>query len=135
MIKFEILGKVQAKQRPRFGKGFTYTPQETVNYENYVKMCYKQASKEYFEQGVALNVKIVVYYDIPKSFSKKKKEDVFYMRVRPTIKPDCDNIAKGICDALNGIAWHDDSQIVELTIVKSYGEQAKVIVEIEGITQ
>lgn len=48
----------------------------------------------------------------------------------PTKKPDSDNIAKIICDSLNGIAYHDDSQIVELYICKSYSENPKVIVTI-----
>ena len=46
--------------------------------------------------------------------------------LRPTKKPDCDNIAKVILDALNGIAYHDDSQVVELVVHKHYAETTRV---------
>ncbi len=51
--------------------------------------------------------------------------------IRPTKKPDCDNLAKVICDALNGIAYYDDSQIVEITISKYYSGTPEVRVAIE----
>ena len=50
--------------------------------------------------------------------------------LRPIKKPDCDNIAKIILDALNGIAFHDDSQIVTLEVFKYYSERPKVYVDI-----
>lgn len=51
--------------------------------------------------------------------------------IRPTKKPDCDNIAKIICDALNGIAYYDDSQIVKIEVDKVYNETPGVDVVIE----
>ena len=39
-IEFNVAGKVQAKQRPRFNGKFAYTPKETIAYENWVKTCY-----------------------------------------------------------------------------------------------
>ena len=54
-------------------------------------------------------------------------------KIKPCKKPDSDNIAKAILDALNGVAYYDDSQIVELTIKKEYGEAARVEVELNAI--
>ena len=52
---------------------------------------------------------------------------------RPTRKPDFDNIGKIICDALNGIAYRDDAQIVDALVRKFYSDTPRVIVEISDI--
>lgn len=49
-------------------------------------------------------------------------------KILPTKKPDCDNIAKIICDALNGVAYDDDKQIVALKVTKIYSDEPRVIV-------
>lgn len=131
---FEILGEPMGKQRPKFARvgNFTrtYTPKETVNYENLVKLSYQNIGGENFGD-IPLKVQITAKYPIPKSFSKKKHEMAVDGELRPTTKPDCDNIAKIICDALNGIAYDDDKQIVELVVIKNYAEKPRVIVRIE----
>lgn len=131
---FEIAGEPMGKQRPRFVRvgNFTrtYTPKETVNYENWVKLSYQNFGGENYGD-MPLKVEITAKFPIPKSYSKKKHEQAIDGQIRPTIKPDCDNIAKVICDALNGIAYTDDKQIVELIVRKEYAENPKVIVEIE----
>lgn len=131
---FEILGEPMGKQRPKFARvgNFTrtYTPKETVNYENWVKLSYQNFGGENFGD-TPLKVQITAKYPIPKSFSKKKHEMAIDGEIRPTTKPDCDNIAKIICDALNGIAYDDDKQIVELLVVKEYAERPRVVVEIK----
>jgi Holliday junction resolvase RusA-like endonuclease len=48
--------------------------------------------------------------------------------MKPTTKPDTDNIAKICLDALNGIAYHDDAQIVELQVSKLYSDEPRVVV-------
>lgn len=131
---FEISGEPMGKQRPKFARigNFTraYTPKETVSYENWVKMCYQNFGGEHFGSEV-LKVEIDARFPIPKSFSKKKHEQAKDGEIRPSVKPDCDNIAKIILDALNGIAFDDDKQVVELKINKTYDEIPKVIVKIE----
>ena len=54
-------------------------------------------------------------------------------KVHHTKKPDCDNIAKSILDALNNVAYYDDSQICKLSVEKYYGEVPKVIVSLNEI--
>ncbi|NFT02240.1 RusA family crossover junction endodeoxyribonuclease [Clostridium sporogenes] len=131
-MKIVIDGKPMGKQRPRFNSktGHTYTPDKTVNYENWVKLCYQQQCK-----GEKLTGEIVAfinaYYAIPKSTSKKNKKDMLLGIVRPTIKPDVDNIAKVILDSLNGLAYKDDKQIVTCGISKWYGEDPRVEVILE----
>lgn len=133
---FEILGEPMGKQRPRFARmgKFTkaYTPKETINYENWVKLSYANFGGEHFGDS-GLSVKIVAKLSIPKSWSMTKRNKAKDGEIAPKIKPDCDNIAKIICDALNGIAYDDDKQIVELIVEKRYAEEPKVIVEIKKI--
>ena len=133
MIKrgFTIPGKVQAKQRPRFNGKFAYTQRETVAYENWVKTCYLEKYKGQKLLEKPLKVKIIAYYDIPKSTSKKKQKMMLDNEIFPTIKPDADNIAKSILDSLNGIAYLDDKQVVKLIVEKYYSKSANVTVMIE----
>lgn len=137
-IKFSIPGQPFGKQRPRvvhngnFSKA--YTPKETVNYENLVKLMYKQEAKGWiFPDGSMLDVRIIAYYDIPKSTSKKKRRLMLEHKIRPTKKPDFDNIGKIICDSLNLVAYHDDSAVVDAQVRKFYSENPRVDVTIRRI--
>jgi len=78
-----------------------------------------------------VSVKITAYFKPNKSMSKKLREELVKNKIGHTHKPDCDNIAKIILDALNGLAFKDDNQITELKVIKLYGNEDKVEVEIE----
>ena len=136
MKVFEIKGEPMGKQRPKFSRAGnfvrTYTPKETVNYEQWVKLCYKQAGGEHLGSG-PIGIAVEVYYKIPKSFSKKKRQQALDRQIAPTVKPDCDNVLKIICDSLNGIAYDDDKQIVIAKVTKHYAEEPAVFVGIEKI--
>lgn len=131
-VEFTIDGKPQGKGRPRLSYGRIKTPEQTVIYENYIKLLYRSTVKEYFEGPIRLIIK--AYYPIAKSDSKKKKEDKLKGIIRPhNIKPDVDNVIKVIADALNGVAYKDDTQIVELSTVKYFSDRARVEVAIQSI--
>lgn len=136
-IEFEIKGKVKAKQSVKFTHaGIKYTPKDIVEYSNFVKMSFINAYPAWNIQDFAdkpLKAEISVYMPMPKSFSKVKQEQALKGLLRPTVKPDCDNIAKNINDALNGIVYPDDKQIVSLTVNKYYSENefVKVCVKSE----
>lgn len=133
MRGFNIPGKIQAKQRPRFNGKFVYTPQNTINYENWVKACYLEKYKNEKPFEKALEVNIIAFFEIPKSTSKKKKEQMLNNEINPTTKPDTDNIAKSILDSLNGIAYLDDKQVVDLRVRKQYAEVPSVSVWISEV--
>lgn len=124
-MKFTIIGKVQPKQRPRFSKGHTYTPKQTVDYERYIRECYIGSSGKTLSG--ALKCRIEAFYSLPKSKLKLGYDTPC------TKRPDLDNICKVVLDALNKVAYNDDSQIVELIATKRYGENDMVIVEIDVI--
>lgn len=132
-INFVIPGKVQAKQRPRFNGKFAYTPKQTVEYENWIKTCFLDKYKEMQPFDKPLKAKIIAYYEIPKSTSKKKKQEMLNSEIFPTVKPDADNIAKSILDSLNGIVYLDDKQIVKLEVEKYYSQAPSTTVMIEEI--
>ena len=132
-MKFTIYGEPVAKGRPRFssrgGIVRSFTPAKTVNYENLVKLSFDASEEKEMLQG-ELSVKIIAYFSIPQSTSKKKRHEMLVGRMNPTKKPDCDNVAKTILDALNGRAFEDDKQVVVLHIEKHYDEKPRVEVEI-----
>ena len=116
-----VEGKIKGKARPRVFNGHAVTPKDTVTYENWVRLNYKEQCGEYLEG--AIEATILAYYKIPKSYSKKRIKGILEGREYPTKKPDADNIAKIILDSLNGIAFKDDSQIIKLTVIKRWTEE------------
>jgi hypothetical protein len=135
MVKFTVLGEPAGKGRPRFSNAGqyvkAYTPEKTVSYENLVKLEYRRQCDDYrFEDGVPLDLRIIAYYSIPKSTSKKKKALMEQYKIRPMKKPDNDNIVKIIQDALNLVAYHDDVQIVDCQLRKFYSQNPRVVVTI-----
>lgn len=133
MIKLVIPGSPMGKQRPRVMKnGITYTPAKTVNYETLIKELYiEQHSGEQLQGPIRMTID--AYFDIPKSVSQKKRRHMLSGLEMPCKRPDMDNIAKIVADALNKIAYQDDSQIVELAINKRYAEQARVEITLQEV--
>ena len=135
MIQFVIMGEPQGKGRPRFARsGRTYTPEKTAAYEKAAALAYKRRYQgKSFEKGVPLEMRIRAYCKVPQSASKAKKADMLSGKVRPIKTPDADNIAKIICDALNGVAYHDDAQIVRIAVEKYYGAAGYVEVALKEV--
>lgn len=116
-----VTGKIRGKARPRVCRGHAFTPKDTVQYEKLVRDCYKQQDGRYLEGPI--KALIIACYKIPKSYSKKRVQAIRDGLEKPTKKPDADNIAKIILDSLNSVAYKDDSQIIELSIIKRYTEK------------
>ena len=136
-IKFTILGEPSGKGRPRFsiiaGHVSTRTPKETVLYENLVRTEYRRQIGDFkFEDGQALDMRVMAYYGIPASAPKKKKQNMIDGLVRPVKKPDADNIIKVIADSLNNIAYKDDAQLVDTLVRKFYSTQPRVEIFIQS---
>lgn len=135
-VKFEVLGTPIAKGRPRFARQGnyvrSYTPEKTINYETLVRTSFQQQVGDMvIGDDKGIKVTIDALFPIPKSTSKKKTKMMLDGLILHTKKPDADNIAKSICDALNGVAFPDDNQITLLGVRKRYSDTPKVIVEIE----
>ena len=130
-IEFTIPGPPQGKARPRVvrtksGISLTYTPDKTVRYEELTRIRYQAAAHGFkFADDAQVAVLIIARYPTPKSKSKKVKTAMLARQIKPTKKPDWDNIGKIICDALNGIAYKDDSQIVLGQVAKEYSDDPR----------
>ena len=132
-VEFTIDGEPVGKARPRMNTrtGKAYTPDKTRMYEDYIKLLYRSQVKYYFDGCIRLTIK--AFYGVAKSDSKKKKEDKLSNILRPSKKPDIDNVVKLIADGLNGIAYKDDTQIIEIYATKFYSDKPRVEVIIEDI--
>ena len=117
------------KERPRFTKsGKAYTPKKTQDYEKKIADYFRSHPQRFkFEKDIPVAVNLVFGMPIPKSTPKSRKEAMFEGIIKHTKRPDVDNMAKAVLDALShGIAWEDDSQIVRLTVTKEYTKEPYV---------
>lgn len=129
---FIIPGEPVAKARPRvMSNGITYTPAKTKNYETLVKELYWHQFKGQDMLEGPIRVRVDAYFQIPKSASRRKRERMIRGLERPTKRPDGDNILKCVTDALNGIAYTDDSAVVSAQVEKWWADQPRVEVELE----
>ena len=136
-MKFTIPGEPTGKARPKVyhNRSFTNatTPEKTILYENLVKMEFQQqCPRQPIIEGT-VNLKIKCFYGLAMRDSKKKRAAKLAGAIRPTKKPDIDNCIKIIADALNGLAYVDDTQIVGVTAEKFYAEIPRVEVEITEV--
>lgn len=134
-VKFTIPGPPKGKGRPKVerhgDRNIARTPDDTVLYENLVKTEYRrQCGQARFEDDDALDLRVVAYYAIPKSVSKKKRLLMEAGIIRPIKKPDFDNIGKIVGDSLNELAFKDDAQVVDGLVRKFYSSRPRVVVTI-----
>ena len=122
---FKIFGKVIGKGRPRFIRktGMAITPQATRSYESLVRDNAMREMGQREPWTFPVLAILVAYYEIPKSWSKTKKEAAKRQLIAPS-KPDVDNIVKAVLDACNRTVYVDDTQVVQCVVVKRFGEQA-----------
>ena len=127
VVTFTVDGDPVPKGRPRFARRGqfvqTYTDAKTIDYETQVAMRARHAIGSTKPLEGALSVFLYLRYAVPASYSKKRKEACLNGVEYPK-KIDIDNVYKSITDAMNGIVYTDDSQIVEAHIKKVYAETA-----------
>ena len=138
-MRFKLPGAPCAQGRPRFtargGKIRAYDPAKSRAYKARTALVAKAAAEK---AGWELNtespvsVKISVVMAIPKSFSRVKRQQALEGLIRPAKKPDLDNIYKCVTDALSGVIYKDDRQIVKAEMEKRYGEEDEAGVYVEA---
>ena len=135
-LYFIIDGPVIPKGRPRFtrigGHVKTFTPKRTLDYEQKVKDAYLAE----YPAGLAfesepISMVLNIYMAVPKSVSKKKRDHMIVYEFPTKHNGDLDNLLKSVADALNGVAYTDDCQIVHVTVNKFWSEEAKAEVTIK----
>lgn len=136
-VIFEVKGKPQGKARARtfyderIGKMRSVTPEGTRSYEELIRWSFVAAGGKYGGANVPFTVSIVARYSVPQAWSKSKREKALNGEICPQTKPDCDNIVKSVLDALNGVAYADDKQVVAVSCRKKYAAEPCVMVKIE----
>ena len=129
-IHFQVEGDPKGKGRPRFSRvgNFTkvYTDKQTLSYEALIAFFAKQAMGVTDLLETPVSVFLYVRLPVPQSYSKKRREACLSGTEKPCTKPDSDNIAKTYLDALNGVIFVDDTQVVDLHVKKLYSDKAGV---------
>lgn len=139
-LKLIIPGEPCAQGRPRFTRngGFVkaYDPEKSRNYKAYVKYIASQEVKDtgWKVTDEPIEVKIDAFMQIPKSKPKKFQRAAIEGSIRPTKKPDVDNLFKAVTDALSGIVYADDKQIVKAAQSKWYAEEPRMEVSVKVLT-
>lgn len=119
------------KARPRVVRGHAFTPERTRRCEDAIRAAFRHQLAEHHTdlpvvpRPSAVSVSVTAFMPVPKSWPKKKTDLARTYRLPHTSRPDADNLGKTVLDALNGFAWEDDSQVVDLSIRKTYAGSDK----------
>ncbi|GAW63083.1 RusA family crossover junction endodeoxyribonuclease [Ligilactobacillus acidipiscis] len=130
-LVFEIEPVAQARPRAvRMGRSLRmYDPKKTADFKKQLHLLAEIKTCCFYPRGI--KAEIWFYRAVQKSISKKEHLRRTTGQVRPTVNPDTDNYIKSTLDALNGILWRDDSQIVDLTAHKFYSDNPRIEIELE----
>lgn len=132
MIKINVPGVPVPQARPRFTRtGRVYEPAKCKAYKAVIAAAARAAMRGKEPLAGPVVVGCHFFLPIPKGWSKAKKEDALDGVSRPLKRPDGDNLEKLVWDALTGIVWADDSQIVQWSGGKFYGEPGIVVKVVE----
>lgn len=141
-IRFEIPGKTQPWQRRGVNTktGRSYVQDETKDFKEWVRWMFKKAQNRkncdwLYATRNPVKAEIEVFYTPPKDTPKWMIEAINSGNYVHVFKPDCDNLSKGILDALNKLAYHDDSQVFDLRVIKKYSDKKMAVVTLYEFNQ
>ncbi|MCY1437511.1 Endodeoxyribonuclease RusA [compost metagenome] len=151
-------GDPRGKGRPRFSThgGFVkvYTDKETQIYEELIqaevlrliggqalvdrtrqikRRTFIEAYQDFGGQPLftgPVRVEMEIRHPIRVSWTKAKKAAALSGHIAPTLKPDPDNVAKIWFDAFNGCMWADDTQVIRMSVERSFSEDPSVLVRV-----
>lgn len=130
-VTIQVTGQPVAKGRPRVTKtGVAFTPAKTRKWEADARMVARAKMAGRPPLRGPLLCEITAVFPIPVSWPRWKRALCAEGRLHHTSKPDGDNVAKAAKDAMNGIAWLDDAQVVELLVSKRYGNAPAVTIDV-----
>jgi len=121
-LHFFVPGKPRGQQRPRFVRklGIAYTPKDSVNAMAVVRQAFVTRYPNHSPWDVPIGLSVHAHFDVPKSKPKWWREAAWEIEQAYASKPDVDNIAKLVQDALTGVAWRDDALISRVRVDKDY---------------
>jgi Holliday junction resolvase RusA-like endonuclease len=136
-VTITVLGNPASKGRPRFTRqGVAYTPTETRRNAETLAWAAReamstQAGNVMFDTPVEMIV--LAEFQVPKSWSNKKKNAAITGELRHGSRPDIDNVVKQATDALKGVVYRDDSLVWRLAAIKRYSNQPKLVVTVSAV--
>jgi Holliday junction resolvase RusA-like endonuclease len=134
--RIELAGPPRGKGRGRAVStplgARVYTDAKTRSYEAQLRFAAQQAMNGAPPTGLPVQLTMSVSFAVPASWSRKKRADALAGALRPTVKPDADNTLK-LTDALNGIVFDDDKQVVSATVHKHYAAAPGLLIEVEEV--
>lgn len=135
-VTIALDGPPRGKGRPRsrVTRGFAqiYTDEKTVKYESQLRYAAMQEMAGQVPTDLPICLAMTVRFAVPTTWSRKKTAAALLGHVRPTVKPDADNTLK-LTDALNGIVWLDDKQVVDARVRKIYAAIPGLTIEVKTI--
>lgn len=132
---FEVSGPPRGQGRPRWGNGRAYKAREDAAWEDRIAAAYWQAYPEAPKYTRQVHVTVEAYLPIPQSASRASRLEMSGNKQPALKKPDVDNVAKSVLDALNGVAWQDDKQITLLIAQKLYSDHPHLTVRLQGVLE
>lgn len=122
VYEFFVNGEIVGKARPRVNTRThqAYTPIKTKAYEAFLKRQFQERYGIIRPLDNPIKVEIIAIFGIPKSYSKRVRERMAAGIIKPNKKPDIDNISKIVLDAFNETVYKDDTQIIDLKVIKEY---------------
>lgn len=119
-IIITLPGPPKGKGRPRVGAHGVYTPSDTRSYEADLKLMARVAMRGRERLDGPLKVLVIGTMQVPRSWPANLRAGALDNLAWPTVRPDWDNIGK-TTDALNGVVWGDDAQVIDGRVIKAYG--------------
>lgn len=132
-IIVELAGEPQGVARPRFVRatGIAFTPATTRQYQSALRLAAQAAMNGKPPLEGPVQVRVHALFPVPASWSQKRRAAALAGTLRPTVKPDADNIVKQL-DSFNQVVFVDDKQIVDAHVVKRYSERPALRIEVEA---
>jgi Holliday junction resolvase RusA-like endonuclease len=129
-----IAGDPVPKARARVTKsGVAFTPAKTRRWEQTAALMAQQEMRGRALMTGPVEVVVLAAFGVPQSWPTWKRAEALIGGVAHTGRPDADNLAKAATDALNGVVFRDDSQIVSLITRKTYAETPGVTIKVSPV--
>jgi Holliday junction resolvase RusA-like endonuclease len=122
-------GRPKVTTRGRFPR--VYTPEKTRRYEDLIRCEAAAVMQDRPPLDEAVTVCVTAYVAIPKSFSRKRRQDALDGILKPTTRPDVDNYLKAALDGCNAIVFRDDSLVTDQFTRKRYAERPRLVITVE----
>ena len=138
-VTFTVPGAPRGKGRPRTavigGHARIFTDSKTRAEEGAIRVIASAAMRGAAPYDGPVILRCCAYRQIPRSWSAKKQAAAEAGDLVPASRPDWDNVAKLVADALNGICWVDDGQVVAAVIFKRYAIRPRVVIDVQSVVQ